>query len=790
MSAITATLLALTLTTPSSGDLSDVGAESLRFTANAGQWHRDARFLARTPGMDLWVTNQGVTYDFYRREGRPLLKSSRVLEPALDRSHRMGHVVQVGFDGALPTSRARANGRLRGVSHFLKGGVSARFVPSYAKAEVRGLYTGVDMRLYADTQTGGPRFDIVLAPGADLAQVKMRYQGAQRLRVDRQGRVAFDTALGTVVERGLYAYEVGADGSRNEVKVKPVVQSGVVTYRAAQYDPAKTLVIDPLVSSTFLGYSDSDELADMLLTSAGEQIVAGLSASVDYPVTPGAYDDWGQSYDGVVTKMNADSSAIIWSTFIGGAGADVVHSIVMDSTQRLVISGYTSSQDFPTTATAYDQVGKGGPLNSEFDAFVSKLSDDGSTLVFSTYFASSGVDTSLGLALDSLDRIYISGSSTGADLPTKAAYQGRYGGGDSDGYAASFSANGQTLRFCTYLGGNDGDVFGDLALDSQGRIAVVGASSSLNYPTRYAFQRLNAGSRDGVLSLLDPLGKVLLFSTFYGGADGSEELVAVGFDSTSRIVAAGTSNSTAIDADHFFGTLSGPNAIVLAVAPNWTRSFASVLGGIQTYFGFSIGADDRITFSGQDQGSDITATNGAFQYVSAGEEDGILVRINKTGSVISYLSRFGGRLGEYAYDGVYGPTGVWHMVGFSNSRDLPTSSAAFDKSPGGSDEGFLAQLSLSAGKVMIDPVSFTNGDASTNVTLRIPVAVAGSTTINLTGGGGIVQVPSTATIIGGNTSVTISVPLNYVAGDVGKLVRITAKLGTATAQRVVEVPAP
>ena len=403
MSAITATLLALTLTTPSSGNLPDVGAESLRFTANAGQWHRDARFLARTPGMDIWVTNQGVTYDFYRSEGGPLLKTARALEPARDHSHRMGHVVEVGFDGASPTSRASANSRQPGVSHFLRSARNATFVPSYSTAEVKGLYPGVDMRLYSDQQTGGPRFDIVLAPGADLGQVRMRYDGARRLRVDRNGRVAFDTVLGTVVERGLYAYEVGADGSRTEVKVKPVVQSGAVTYLAAGRDRAKTLVIDPLVTSTFLGYSASDELADMVLTTTGEQIVVGLSGSVDYPITVGAYDDWGQNYDGVVTKMAPDSSGILWSTFIGGAGDDVVHSIVLDSTQRLVISGYTSSQDFPTTASAYDQIGKGGPVGQEFDAFVSKLSDDGSSLVFSTYFARSGLDTSVGLALVSLD---------------------------------------------------------------------------------------------------------------------------------------------------------------------------------------------------------------------------------------------------------------------------------------------------------------------------------------------------------------------------------------------------
>jgi hypothetical protein len=402
------------------------------------------------------------------------------------------------------------------------------------------------------------------------------------------------------------------------------------------------------------------------------------------------------------------------------------------------------------------------------------------------------MDTCVGLALDSLDRIYISGSTTGADLPAKLGYQGRYGGGDSDGYVASFSANGQSLRFCTFLGGTLADRLGDLALDSTGRIAVVGTSKSTNYPTRYAIQRAHAGLGDGVLTYLDANGKTMLFSTYYGGSDGAEELTTVGFDSTSRLIAAGSTWSTNMDVTRTFGTLvSEGNSFVLAVNPNWTRSFATVMSGFQTYFGLAIDADDRITVQGVDSGtSDLTATPGAFQYIGAGQGDGILVRMNKTGSALNYVSRFGGRAADYAYDGVFGSNGIWHMVGFTSSQDLTTTTAAFDKTPGGSDEGFLAQLNLGQGKIMIDPVSFTNGDASTNVTFRIPVPVAGSTTITLTGGGGILQLPPSATIVGGNTEVTISVPLSYVAADVGKLLRFTAKVGTASAQRIVVVPAP
>jgi hypothetical protein len=106
------------------------------------------------------------------------------------------------------------------------------------------------------------------------------------------------------------------------------------------------------------------------------------------------------------------------------------------------------------------------------------------------------------------------------------------------------------------------------------------------------------------------------------------------------------------------------------------------------------------------------------------------------------------------------------------------------------EDGFVSQMSLLVGKVIIDPVKFDSGDANANITLHIPTPVAGSTTINLSGGGGVLQLPTSATIVGGSTSVTITVPLNYTAADAGKIVRFTASRGGGNAQRLVVVPAP
>jgi hypothetical protein len=779
-------LLAVSVMATASDVHIDSTEPTLRFTANKGQWNPEAKYLAHKPGFDVWVTDSGVTYDFYRTKGGSLLPTPGKPFPKTD-VRRSGHVVKVAFEGSSAQSHAQADGLQPSVMHYLRREKSARFVPNYSSAEVKGLYPGIDMRMYADPVTGDPRFDIVLAPGADVRKLKMRYDGAKRVRIDQRGRVAFDTALGTVVERGLYAYEYGADGVRSQVAVKPYLESGTVRYQAASRDPSKTLVIDPLVSSTRLGYSEQDQMADILVEPDGEQVVVGLSVSPEYPTTTGAYDDWEQNMDGVVTKLNADGSNLVWSTFLGGADVDVIHSIVADSLGRLVLSGYTASADFPTVS-ALDPIGKGGTEGIPFDVFLCKMSPNGSSLIFSTYFASSGPDISFGLALDANSRIYISGLTQGADLPVKNAYQGRYNG-MGDGFVASFSGDGQNLRFCTYLGGTGGEILYDVAVDGQGRSVVVGTTGSTNFPTRYAFQRNLAGPSDAFVSMLDATGKNLLFSTYFGG-DKPDSLLTVGLDSTGRIIASGLSDGGTVPVSRTIGTVKSTNGLLLGITPTWQRSFATLLGGLECYHGFSIAADDRITISGVDQESDIPATAGAYQYVSAGNSDGFVMRLNKNASAITYFTRFGGREIDVMHDGMYGPTGVWYGIGWTSSPDLPTTPSAFDKSPDLQEDGFVSQISLLAGKVIIDPVKFDSGDADTNITLRIPTPVAGSTTINLSGGGGILQLPTSATIVGGSTSVTISVPLSYTAADAGKVVRFTASRGGSNAQRLVVVPAP
>src|SRR5262249_18021682 len=170
-------------------------------------------------------------------------------------------------------------------------------------------------------------------------------------------------------------------------------------FQVAGYDPSRPLVIDPVLSySTYLGGSGNDFGFGMAVDpSTGDALVTGGTSSTDFP-TAHAFQpsSGGGQFDAFVARLSADGSALVYSTYLGGSGYDVGNGIAVDpSTGDALVTGATPSTNFPT-ANAFQPSSGGGQL----DAFVARLSADGSALVYSTYLGGSGVDDGWGIAVD------------------------------------------------------------------------------------------------------------------------------------------------------------------------------------------------------------------------------------------------------------------------------------------------------------------------------------------------------------------------------------------------------
>ena len=275
-----------------------------------------------------------------------------------------------------------------------------------------------------------------------------------------------------------------------------------------------------LTFSTFLGSSDgADEVWDVATDAAGNIYVIGETFSANFPVTAGAYDTtYNNGYDVFVAKLNAGGSQLIWATYLGGVTYEYSRAIAVDSSGVYVV-GQTTSTDFPVTSGAYDTSYNGGG----YDAFISKLSLDGRTLIWSTYLG--GGENQLpipsdyphDIAVDSAGNVYITGWTESNDFPTTGgAYDGDLSG-NSDAFLSKVKADGSALLYSTYLGGSSSDNARGVVVDKSNQAYVTGRTYSADFPTTAgSYDISHNGGHDAYVTKFKADGSGLVYSTFIG----------------------------------------------------------------------------------------------------------------------------------------------------------------------------------------------------------------------------------------------------------------------------------
>ena len=284
--------------------------------------------------------------------------------------------------------------------------------------------------------------------------------------------------------------------------------------------------------STFLGGPPTggdnghDRVWGLGLDQFDNPVVAGYTRSPEFPTTVGAYDGYHNGdVDVFVSKLSADGSTLLASTFLGGTSRDEHYPpglLVGDDT--VTLAGRTLSADFPTTAGAYRRTHSG-----DYDVFVATLSLDLDELQYATFVGGSGYEVSSGLARDAAGNLIVAGYTSSSNFPVSGpAYMPAYRGGFRDGFLLKLSPQLDNLLFSTYLGGSDLDEVYDVKIAGDGSILVAGLTSSPDFPvTSDAFSEIHAGDWDAFLTRIAPDGTGILYSTFIGGS---------GQDSASRLV--------------------------------------------------------------------------------------------------------------------------------------------------------------------------------------------------------------------------------------------------------------
>ena len=296
-----------------------------------------------------------------------------------------------------------------------------------------------------------------------------------------------------------------------------------------------------LVYGTFLGASAGDVFGGITIDDVGNAYLTGWTASSDFPVTSEAFDTVynGGAIDVYVVKIIPDGADLAYATFLGSSGTEFAYGIALDTGGNAYITGSTEWPDFPTTPGSFDET-----YNGEGDAFVTKFSADGSAIVYSTYLGGADGDGASGIAVDSAGNAYVGGGTSSNMFPTTpGAYDTSLAIGPGDGFVTKLHRSGRQLMYSTLFGGDDGEGLGDLAVDQNGLVYVIGGGGGTSTPTTPdAFDKTHNGAGDALLIRLNAAGSVLLYSTFLGGSN-SDTSWGMAADGAGNLYLAGQTSS-------------------------------------------------------------------------------------------------------------------------------------------------------------------------------------------------------------------------------------------------------
>lgn len=722
------------------------GQLPLSFEANQGQTDAQVRYLARGDGYALFITPTAAVLNIQAAG----VGASQGID---------GVALKMQLVGANASPNVIGQGPQAGTTNILNGNDPSDWytgIASYAKVLEQGVYPGVDLVYYGNQQQ--LEYDFTVAPGADPGAIKLDIQGAESTTIDAQGNLVLHTAIGDVVEQSPVLYQESG-GVRQAVSGQYVLDAdGQVGFAVGAYDHSLPLVIDPTLSySTYLGGSPSignedatDSGAKIAVDAEGNAYIVGTTISSKFPTTTGAYQTTPDDPVGTpgtapgdvfVTKLNASGTALVYSTYLGGSDQDLGSGIAIDAAGDAYVTGHTDSINFPTTPGAYQPATQGIT-----GTFVTKLSPDGSSLVYSTLLAIG--TTSNDIAVDSGGDAYITGSGSGFLQPTPGAFQAPPTAGSSTAaYVTKFSPDGSSRLYTATLG--DGNTLG-IAVDAAGNAYVTGDVNSPNYPTTpRAYQTTGQGNVDAVVTKINSNGSALVYSTRLGGS-APDHGVAIAVD------AAGNAYVTGDTISSDFPTTSGAfqttfrgsdDAFVTKVNPTGSGLvYSTYLGGSKAQQGLSIGID--AVGDAYVTGSTLSAdfpTADAIQGTYGGDGDSAIAGdafvtgLNPQGTALLYSTYLGGSGGDVGSGIAVDQAGNAYITGSTDSTNYPTTTGAFQTSLA---SGFYVQ------NAFVTKVALGQAILPTTTTVDLPKSSTEFQTIDVTvaAGSGVTKKP-TGTVI-------------------------------------------
>ncbi len=615
---------------------------------------------------------------------------------------RGGNVVGLGLAGAapdvLPVGEDPAGGE--SVNYFV-GDLAVTGIERHGQVRYDDLLPGVGVRYLAEP--AGVTYDLLLDAGVDPSSIGLTVDGVERVTVDQRGRLVLRPPTGPPLRFSApVSYQL--DGTtRIEVTSAYVIDGdGTVRFDVGDLAADLPLVIDPTLDlSTHVGGTGDEQPRDVAIDGSGNIVIVGDSTSSNYPTTAGAYDTTANGNpDIIVSALDPTGSALLWSTYVGGSGADYARELAIAADGTVYVVGNTASSDFPATGGAYDTT-----PNGSTDAVIVALSSDGTTLDAATFLGSSNSDDAESVDLDSSGDVVVLGNTTSSGFPTTGGAYDTTHNGSTDLYVAKLPPTLTSLQWSTFVGGGGVEAAGMIDVDDADAVwLVTGTDSSNMVTTAGAFDPTLSGSDDFWVGGLSATGATLTYGTYLGGT-GSD----TGPSSIHAVDAAelhvGTSATTG------YPTTSGAHdETASSVDTGYVVLDTTATGAAQLSYGTALGGtgggwahDITVDVSGRayivgDASASGLATPGAPDTTLSGSWDGVLAVLDPVAATLEFRTYIGGSgSGELATGIALRSSGEAVVAGYTDSSDLATTAGAYQASSGGGADGFVQQFSALPG---------------------------------------------------------------------------------------------
>jgi gliding motility-associated-like protein len=680
----------------------DAAANDFSFVENKGQWPSDVRFATDIKGGKVFLKKNGFRFHFYDLSGISRVHNEGSY-PKNGEEKAKGHVFDfVFFESNLEPLVYGNRVKSTRYNYFLgnKKENWGRGCRSYQEVVYKDVYSLIDLRYYSTDFS--LKYDWVVRPGGRPEKIMWQYQGVGKPRIEN-GRLIIATSINEVIEQKPIAFQIKS-GKKILVPCDFVLINGKVSFSFPKgFDSSLELIIDPeLIFSTYSG-STADNFGFTATYDSEGNLYSGSSAfGQGYPTSVGAYQTIWAGGDGqflpgtdiAISKYSNDGSEMIWSSFLGGPHDELVHSLVCNANDEVIIYGTTSSPTFPTTTGAFDTSFNGGAMFApqgvgvEYvngsDIIVSRFSLDGSDLEASTFIggtANDGVNTAAALKFNYADEfrgeidvddngnVLIASCTFSSDFPILGGFQSQIGGG-LDACVFSLTASLTDMNWSTFYGSTGQECANSIAFNDVGEIYICGGTTStgLNVPSNAYNSTYLGGLSDGYIARFSSNGSALVGATFFGSEE-YDQIYFVEVNENQNVNIYG--QTLADDSELIINAAWGqPNSgmVISEFAPSltslqWSTVFGTGTGRCNlSPAAFTVDVCGKIYLSGWG-GNTNTSTNpntasttglpitaDAFQSTTDGSDFYLLV-IESDASDIVYGSFFGGNISQEHVDG-------------------------------------------------------------------------------------------------------------------------------------------